>query len=143
MDADADGGWGPVKAGPEQYAEGLHNSCGKPKRRSMAVSDTSVDHSRKPASQGSDAREEVEFGRAVSDAIVRKSRPMGIGSRAIDFEENDKLNLSSSTSQRFEDFNSKLAKLQIWKDDSGQLFLRLKEQVQAFTDELAEVRLRI
>jgi hypothetical protein len=90
-DADANGGWGPVKAGREQYAESLHNSCEKPTRESMAVSDASICHSRKHTSQGSDAREEVEFGRTGSSAVVRKTRSMEIHSRANDFDENDGL----------------------------------------------------
>jgi hypothetical protein len=135
------GSWGSIKAGPERYAEGRHNSHGKSTPVSLAVSRTSLEHRRKPTSQGSDAREEVdlEFGRAVSSAVVRKSQSQEFGTQAIDFDEKDKLDLSSSTSQRFEYFNTKLAKLQIWKDDNGQLFSRLKERAQTFMDELAEV----
>ena len=57
----------------------------------------------------------------------------------IDLEEQDKLDLNSSTTKRFSYFSDKIAKLQIWKEDNGELFSLLKDRVQNFMDELAGV----
>jgi hypothetical protein len=75
------------------------------------------------------------FGRTVSVAVQRKM------SRADtqDLEEHDALGLSSSATMRFAFFEGKVLRLQIWQEDGGELFIRLKEQLQDFMDELAKV----
>ena len=75
------------------------------------------------------------FGRTISVAVVRKSS----GAAAQDLEEHDALGLGSSTSKRFAYFQSKVLKLQIWREDAEELFWALKSRVQLFMDQLAQV----
>jgi hypothetical protein len=125
-----------------------HGQAGGSGREPSAVfSRTSSDISRTISSRGarrqSTSTEQTTisraygatFGRTVSAAVVRKMDRADVH----DLDEHDALGLSSSAAMRFFYFESKVLKLQIWREDGGELFLQLKERLQEFMDKLAKV----